>query len=92
MSAAGIEHTIVLALGARDRNAVHVALWTLQQNGISDFPPINFDMPYSEAWPKIQAARDSLETLPREKLSALDRSLAFHWQIDSPIWSDQVWP
>src|SRR5580765_8103501 len=73
------DHAIVRTLSTRDRNAVHVALWTLQQNGISNSPAVSFDAPYSEAQPKIQAVRDHLKTLSEDNLSALDQSLAYHW-------------
>jgi hypothetical protein len=91
-SAAIPEHAILKTLNTRDRNAVHVALWTLKQNGISNSPAIGFDAPYSDAQPKIQAVRDYLNTLPEEKLSALDQRLAYHWRIYSPIWSSHDWP
>jgi hypothetical protein len=41
-SAAIKEHAILKALSTRDRNAVHVALWTLEQNGIPISPAISF--------------------------------------------------
>ena len=91
-SAVAREHPIVQTLAARDRNAVHVALWTLQQNGISNPPAVSFEASYSEAQPKIQAVRDFLETLPDERLTTLDRSLAYHWQVYSPIWNSHDWP
>ena len=86
------DHAIIKTLSTRDRNAVHVVLWTLQQNGISNSLAISFDAPYSEVQPKIQAIREHLKTLSEDNLSALDQSLAYHWQIYSPVWSSQDWP
>jgi len=79
-------------LATRDRNAVHVALWTLEQNAIPVSPVISFDVPYDEVQPRIQSIRQQLQSLPEERLSALDQSLAHHWQIYSPIWSSHDWP
>src|SRR5215472_965374 len=86
------DHAIITTLSTRDRNAVHVALWTLEQNGISNSPAITFDARYSEVQPKIQAIREHLKTLSEDNLSTLDQSLAYHWQIYSPIWSSHDWP
>lgn len=86
------EHAIIRTLATRDRNAVHVALWTLQQNGITNLQTISFEAPYSEVQPRIQSACESLKVLPDERLSALDQSLTYHWQIYSPIWSSHDWP
>ncbi len=91
-SAAAREHVIVQTLAARDRNAVHVALWTLREYGITNTPVVNFDAAYSEARPKIQAICDYLQTLPEKTLATLDQGLAYHWQIYSPIWSSHDWP
>ena len=91
-SAAIKEHAILKALSTRDRNAVHVALWTLEQNGIPISPAISFDAPYAEVQPSIQAVREHLQSFPPERLDALDQSLAYHWQIYSPIWSSHDWP
>ncbi len=91
-SAVGKEHAIIRTLAARDRNAVHVALWTLQQNGITNFRAISFDAPYSVVQPTIRNASETLKALPDERLSALDQSLRYHWQIYSPIWSSHDWP
>lgn len=71
---------------------MHVALWTLRQNGISNSPVVRFDASYSEVQPKIQAVGDYLKTLPEERLAMLDQSLAYHWKIYSPIWSSHDWP
>jgi hypothetical protein len=69
-----------------------VALWTLRQNGIPISPEVSLGVPYSEARPAIQAMREYLLTFPEERLDALDRSLAYYWQIHSPIWSSHDWP
>ena len=91
-SAATKEHAIIRTLATRDRNAVRVALWTLQQNGITNFEAISFDAPYSEVQPRIQSVCELLKALPDERLSALDQSLSYHWQIYSPIWISHDWP
>jgi hypothetical protein len=86
------EHTILTTLATRNRNAVHVAFWTLEQNGIQLTENVSFDSSYSEAWPKIEAIRKRVQTLPESQLSALDQSLAYHWKIYSPIWVSNDWP
>jgi hypothetical protein len=91
-SAVNREHPIIRTLATRDRNAVHVALWTLQQNGITNFQAISFDDPYSEVQPTIRKVCETLKALPDERLSALDQILTNHWQIYSPIWSSHDWP
>ena len=90
--AANEKHAILETLVTRDSNAVHVALWTLKKNGIPISPEIRFDSPYSEARPKIQALCEHLQAFAEARLNALDQSLAYHWQIYSPIWSDDEWP
>lgn len=86
------EHSIITTLNTRDRNAVHVALWTLEKNGIPTIPAISFDSPYSEVQPRIQTVCEHLRTLPKERLNALDKNLADHWKIYSPMWSSHDWP
>jgi hypothetical protein len=86
------EHSIIRTLFTRDRNAVHVALWTLDKNGIPTVPAISYDSPYSEVQPRIQAVGDYLRTLPQDRLAELDKSLTYHWNFYSPIWSSQDWP
>jgi hypothetical protein len=86
------KHAILNMLAARDRNEVHVALWTLEQNGVSISQKISFDLPYSEARPQIQSVHAYLQTFTEEKLNALDRSLSNHMMIYSPIWSSNDWP
>jgi hypothetical protein len=90
--ATGKEHKILTTLAARNRNAVYVALWTLEKNGIPLTENVSFDSSYSEALPKIEAIRQRLQTLPESQLSALDQSLAYHWKIYSPIWGSNDWP
>jgi hypothetical protein len=91
-SAASREHTILTTLAARNRNAVHVALWTLEQNGIQLTENVSFDSSYSEARPRIEVIRKYLRALPKTKLTVLDRSLAYHWCIYSPVWVSNDWP
>jgi hypothetical protein len=86
------EHVILKTLATRDRNAVHVALWTLEQNGVQVPQKISFDSAYSEASPKLQVIREYLQSFPESKLSALDQNLAYHWRIYSPIWIRNDWP
>ena len=86
------EHKILTTLAARNRNAVHVALWTLEQNGIPLTENVSFNSSYSDAWPKIEAIRQRLQKLPETKLGVLDQSLAYHWKIYSPIWGSNDWP
>ena len=72
----GKEHAILTTLSTRNRNAVHVALWTLEQNGILLAEKVSFGSSYTEAWPGIEAIRQYVRTLPDDKLGDLDRSLA----------------
>jgi hypothetical protein len=92
MPAAGTEHKILTTLAARNRNAVHVALWTLEQNGILLTESVSFVSSNSDAVPKLEAIRQHLQTFPEIKLDVLDRDLAYHWRIYSPIWVGNDWP
>ncbi|MEI6784960.1 MAG: hypothetical protein WCQ21_29025 [Verrucomicrobiota bacterium] len=83
------EHAILKDLGMKERNSVHVALWTLQQNGIlssEESERIDLSPPYREVRPQIRAVQKRVRLLPEEKLSTLDESLAYHWRIYSTIW------
>jgi hypothetical protein len=86
------DRPILKALTTRDRNSVHVALWTLEQNGISIPEKIAFDLPYAEVRPKLEADYERLKMLPEEKLNALDKSLSYYWIIYDPIWNENDWP
>jgi hypothetical protein len=86
------QHAIIKTLSTRDRNAVHVALSTLSTDKFPIARKINLNSSYSEAQPGIQAIIDQLRNLPEPKLEALDKSLASHWQLYSPIWSSHNWP
>jgi hypothetical protein len=85
------EHAIIETLALRDRNSIHVVMWTLENNGITDYEPISFDAPYTEALTKIHDISESLRSLPDKKLTELDKSLACHWSIYSPIWPLRDW-
>jgi len=91
-AAVSSEHSILKTLATRDRNAVHVALWTLEHNDISVPQHVAFNLPYAEAQPKIQAILEYLRTLPETKLTALDQSLSNHWRLYSPFWINNDWP
>jgi hypothetical protein len=91
-AAVSSEHSILKTLATRDRNAVHVALWTLEHNDLSVPEHIAFNLPYAEAQPKIQAILEYLRTLPETKLTALDQSLSNHWRLYSPFWINNDWP
>jgi len=82
------EHAIVNALAIKERNSVHVALWTLQQNGVLGEDEINIDLgpPYREVRPQIRAVQRRVRALPEDKLNALDESFAYHCKVYSPIW------
>ena len=84
-------HAVLADLTVRDRNAVHVVLWTLQANGVPITPEVRLDLAYSQTLPQIQLLRQRLRSLPEEKLNELDWSLAYHWRIYSPIWSSHDW-
>jgi hypothetical protein len=87
-SAVNKEHPIIRTLATRDRNAVHVALWTLQQNGITNFQAISFDDPYSEVQPTIRKVCETLKALPDERMRlsnlAPHRTAAPRFGFDAP--------
>jgi hypothetical protein len=85
-------HAILKSLLTRDRNAVRVALWTLQQNGISVSQKIQFELPYAEVRPDIATVYERVRRFSEKKLATIDQSLSYHWQIDSPIWGSNDWP
>jgi hypothetical protein len=83
------EHAILKTLTVKERNSVHVALWTLQQNGVlsdEEFDKIHLRPPYREVRPQIRAVQKRVRALPEEKLSALDQSLSYYWSIYNIIW------
>lgn len=83
------EHAILSTLAEKERNSVHVALWTLQQNGIlseEEFAKTDLSPPYREVRPQIRAVQRRLRALPEEQLSALDQSLSYYSKIYDIIW------
>src|SRR5262245_21489237 len=78
-------HPILKPLGERDRNSVHLALWTLQSNKMLKFERIDFDAPYSNVQPSIERIRSIVGEMPEEKLNALDESLGQHRKFYSVI-------
>jgi len=82
------QHPIVEALAMKSRNSVWIALWTLEANGVltsAERQNIDFELPYSEVRPQIQAIQERVRRLPDTELNSLDRSLAHHRSIYSPI-------
>lgn len=75
------KHAILKALAVKERYSVHVALWTLQQNGVlsNEVCSINLRPAYREVRPQIQAVQKRVRALPEEKLTALDQSLSYYY-------------
>ena len=84
-SAANAE--IISSLESQSRTTTYVALWTLEQNGVS-IPEIDFEKPYDSATPQLKQLAEELAALPQDRLSELDESLKYHWSIYSPMWSE----
>ena len=71
---------------SKDRNSVHVALWTIKNSDIKVSDEIDFDLPYKDNSPALESVAAELEKLDFADRRILDESLAHHWQIYSPIW------
>lgn len=84
---------IVKQLESRNRNAVHVALWTLQKNDIEIPDGIDLRSPYMNSERLLSSLIDELASLDVSDLKKLDESLGEHWLIYSPIWgpTSQNW-
>ncbi len=78
---------IISSLESGSRTTTYIALWTLEKNGFT-VPKIDFDKSYVEAQPQLRQLTAELAQLSQSKLSELDKSLKYHWQIYSPIWSE----
>ena len=81
-----VESEVIKQLESRNRNAVHVALWTLKNNDIETASRIDLNLPYNDNKPLLTTLIDELEMLDVADLKTLDDSLNHHWQIYSPIW------
>ena len=81
-----VEIEVIKQLESRNRNAVHVALWTLKNNDIETASRIDLNLPYIDNKPLLTTLIDELEMLDVADLKTLDDSLNHHWQIYSPIW------
>lgn len=84
---------IVQSLREKDRASVHVALWTLRQNGMlfPDADSVDFNASYSESSTVLKSIADELEKSSPDELASLNKSLNYHWGIYSPIWLDTAW-
>lgn len=80
------ERQIVSSLAAKNRNVVHVALWTLEANDIDIPEGIDLKSRYDDNREPLQQLSGSLRLLDADKLAELDQSLQYHWRIYSPIW------
>ena len=80
---------IIASLRSTNRNAVHVAIWTLKTNNIATPPDLNFELQYRNAASQLNTLADRLEQDDNTNLNKLDASLAYHWEIYSPIWSTE---
>jgi hypothetical protein len=80
------EHKIITSLGSRNRNEVHVTLWTLEQNEISVPEGILIDGAYQDSKLYLHELAIDLANLNETRLTELDESLAYHRKIFSPIW------
>jgi hypothetical protein len=83
---AGRRPEIIESLRSRDKNVVHVALWTLRQGGVAVPRQIALDRPYRASEPHLRELVRRLSRLDAAELEALDRSLRYHRRIYSPIW------
>jgi len=88
-----VESEIIKQLESRNRNAVHVALWTLKNNDIENASKIDLKLPYIDNKQLLTTLIDDLTILDVADLKKLDDSLNHHWQIYSPIWgpTSEVW-
>ena len=81
-----VESEIIKQLESRNRNAVHVALWTLKNNDIETASKIDLKLPYIDNKHLLKTLIDDLQLLDVADLKKLDDSLNYHLQIYSPIW------
>ena len=80
-----VKHTSELGK-SRNRNAVHVAIWTIKSNGIETPDEIDFESPNENNVQLLKSLAGDLGKLEAAKLIELDKSLAHHWKMYSPIW------
>ena len=80
------KYEILSSLESTNRNAVHIALWTLDTNEMETPAGIDFDSPYKDNAKHLESLAGRLAKLDSKVLEKLDKSLAHHWQIYSPIW------
>ena len=80
------EYKIISSLASKNRNEVHVTLWTLEQNGLVVPAEIDFESPYEDNRKHLQHVSNELAKLEPATLADLDKSLEYHWSIYSPIW------
>lgn len=79
---------LVSALESKHRNAVYIALWTLDKNKYG-VPEIEYKKPYSQAQPKLRKLVQMLEQLPEDKLAELNKSFKYQRSIYSPIYGPE---
>ncbi|MHC4406471.1 MAG: leucine-rich repeat domain-containing protein [Planctomycetota bacterium] len=79
-------HKVIANLASRDRNVISVTLSTLRRNGIAVPNEISLRGLYKISRPHLEKLAEGLSALNAAELDALDRSLAKHWRIYSPIW------
>jgi hypothetical protein len=90
--AASDKHKIIRTLMTRDRNSVYVAVSALESEGMLLMDRINYDAPYAEVLPKLEAIRRDLQTLSEERLKQLDTALSRELRWYSPLWPGHDWP
>lgn len=79
-------YRILSDVKSRNRNAVHVAIWTIKSNGIETPDEIDFESPNENNVQLLKSLAGDLGKLEAAKLIELDKSLAHHWKMYSPIW------
>ena len=82
---------LMSALESRDKNMVHIALWTLEKNDIDIPKQIKFDEEYVVSRSYIEQLSKQISSLEKERRNQLDESMKYHISIYSPIWASAHW-
>ncbi|KQC13786.1 MAG: hypothetical protein APR63_00220 [Desulfuromonas sp. SDB] len=81
------DYHIIQALQSRHRNFTHVALITLEDEGVH-LPAIDLNQSYNEVEPHLDQLIEILYSYPEAKLENLDISFCCHYCNYSPcFWS-----
>jgi hypothetical protein len=84
-------NSLAAALQSRDRNDVHLALWTLQTNAISIPKEIDIQKPHEQSRPHIQNVVAYISRLPPAEQRALENSFRRHKRLYEPVFKRDKW-